>query len=287
MTGFGSGRAELEGRRIEIEVRSVNHRYLDIRWHVFGELAVDRAKLQKRLERALNRGHVDVRIVVESDGGGTEKLEIDQHAVGSLLRSSEELASRFDLTPLSSVSELLAVPGVIRRRALVLEPEDEADLHAAFDAAVDEVVRMRRNEGEATARELRQRVAHVADLARRIEAKCRPGVEWRFERMKERLRSLLEGHELDEARVLQEAAILADRADITEELERLGSHLSQFEALLGESEPVGRRLDFLLQEMNREINTVGSKSSDVEVAHLVVELKSEVEKMREQGQNIE
>jgi uncharacterized protein (TIGR00255 family) len=287
MTGFGSGRVDLEGRRIVIEIRSVNHRYLDVRWHVFGEIAVDRARLQKRLDGVIHRGHVDVRIVVETDGGASEQVEVDEHVVDTLLRSGSELAQRNGLQPLTSIAELLAVPGVIRRKAITIAPEDEADLNRAFDDALDELVRMRRSEGDATVRELRIRTSQVGDLVSRIESKCRPSVEARFERMKDRLQALLAANEVDESRLMQEAAILADRGDVTEELERLGSHLRQFEALLGSDEPVGRRLDFLLQEMNREVNTVGSKSSDVEVAHLVVELKSEIEKMREQGQNIE
>ena len=287
MTGFGSGRAELEGRRITIEVRSVNHRYLDLRWHVFGEVTFDRPKLQKRLERAVTRGHVDVRIVVEGDGGAVEEVEIDDHVVSRLLTSGRALAQTFGLEPMSSLAELLAVPGVIRRRALQLEAEDESALLRAFDDAVDELVRMRRSEGASTVHELRQHNDRVNDLVREIAERCRPGVEARFDRMKQRLRSLLEGVELDESRLLHEAAILADRADVTEELERLSSHVQQFGELLDRDEPVGRRIDFLLQEMNREANTVGSKSADVEIAHLVVELKSEIEKMREQGQNIE
>jgi len=127
----------------------------------------------------------------------------------------------------------------------------------------------------------------VEEDVRQVEARCQPGVDERLERMKRRLHALLEGYAVDEARLLQEAAILADRVDVTEELERLESHLGQMKKLLRDDKPVGRRIDFLLQEMNREANTIGSKSAEVDIAHRVVDLKAELEKMREQGQNIE
>lgn len=288
MTGFGSGRAELEGRRVLVEIRSVNHRYLDIRWHVFGDIdIVERSMLESRLRERVHRGHLDIRVVVETDGGGMEHVEVDESAAEELVRSSHVLAGRLGLRPIESVPELLTIPGVVRRRSISLGVEHRERLVAAFDGAVSELTSMRDREGAATGDEIDRHLQRVDELVASIRELCEPGVNERLERMKRRLLTLLEGHTLDEARLLQEAAVLADRVDITEELERLKSHLEQMRKLLSSAEPVGRRIDFLLQEMNREANTIGSKSNEVDVAHLVVELKAEVEKMREQSQNIE
>lgn len=287
MTGFGSGQAELEGRRIEVEIRTVNHRYLDVRWHVFGEIAVDRPALERRLTEVLHRGRVDIRVVLETDGGGSEWVDIDENVVGTLLGSGRELGQRHGLEPITRVSQLLSLPGVVRRRAVAMGPEHRLRLWEAFEDALGELLEMRVREGERTVAHMLEHVARVEEDVRQVEARCQPGVDERLERMKRRLHALLEGYAVDEARLLQEAAILADRVDVTEELERLESHLGQMKKLLRDDKPVGRRIDFLLQEMNREANTIGSKSAEVDIAHRVVDLKAELEKMREQGQNIE
>lgn len=287
MTGFGSGQAEFEARRLAVEIRSVNHRYLDVRWHVFGELAFDRGGLERRLSERLHRGRVDVRVVLETSGGATEQVEIDERVVEDLFSSGNALGARLGLDPITRVDQLLQIPGVVRRRAVDLEEVHQVHLTNAFDDALEEIVEMRQSEGRAIAGQLRGHADAVARQIDEIQLRCLPGVEGRLEKMKARLRSLLDGHSVEEARLLQEAAILADRLDVTEELERLSSHLEQLRGLLDRDEPVGRRLDFLLQEMNREVNTIGSKSMEVEIAHLVIELKAELEKMREQSQNIE
>jgi len=287
MTGFGTGRAEVDGCRLVVEVRSVNHRYLDIRWHVFGDVEIDRADLESRLRRSLHRGHVDIRVQLDVGEGARERLEIDELAVAELLRNATSISERHGLEPPSRLRDLLAVPGVVRRRVASVDRSHGEQLAGAFEDALRELESMRQREGATTTVELQRHLQSVERIAGDIDARCRPGVADRMERMKRRLQQLLEGHSVDEHRLLQEAAVLADREDITEELERLSSHLAQMRILLGSTEPVGRRIDFLLQEMNREANTIGSKSSDVDVAHLVVELKAEIEKLREQSQNIE
>ena len=287
MTGFGLGEAALDRGRVTVELRSVNHRFSDVRVRVPPELA-DLSFLVEQLgRRLLGRGRFDVSVRLQGDVAMTPVLAPQR--ARALYRALCELRDELDPGAEVSISALLGAPGLFS----VSDPGFESTLRnaveAAFARAAEDLDRMRLGEGESLAKQLCLHVQHARQLvdACRERAEC-AAPSFRI-KLRERLNRLLAEapRQLDETRLEQEVALLAERSDVTEEVARLASHFDQFSALLESDEQIGRRLDFLLQEVARESNTIGAKSQDFELSHLVVELKAEVEKMREQVQNVE
>jgi uncharacterized protein (TIGR00255 family) len=269
----------------------VNHRHLDLRIRLPRLLADRENALKQRIQGKLARGKVEI-VVNLASNAATAKLVIDESIAGQYVEAARTLSSRHALTGALDVASLLALPGVTR----VVESEVDAEaLGAAVDEAVDEAVRgllaMRAVEGETLRIEIEGRLATVMRLAEAFEARSGEVVQAARARLQKRAEQIRRDVGLsDDARLHQEIVIAADRLDITEELVRLRSHVAQFEDTLragGPENPVGRRLDFLLQELGREANTVGSKASDAALAQDVVGLKTELERIREQVQNIE
>ncbi len=292
MTGFGRARFEAAGSPFEVELRSVNHRYLDVRVRLPRVLAALESEVRARLQGRFDRGKVDVSVQVPGSATAAPELEIDLEVVRGYLEAATTLRERHGLEGDLDVDDLLALPGVAR--FVEHEPQIEAlrdTLLAQIDAAADEADAMRRAEGEALVRELEARLAGVANLCEQIEGRAGAVQESVRERLRKRSEALAQETGVrDEGRLQYEIVQAADRLDITEETVRLRSHVEQFVSALaqaGPGEPVGRRLDFLLQEFSREVNTIGSKGGDAPIAHLVVELKTELERMREQVQNVE
>lgn len=286
MTGFGVGEASTPVGRLVVEVRAVNHRFLDVRVRAPRELA-DLAAFAEQLGRErLSRGRIEVAIRVESSTGQAIALDTERAraAFQALCALRDELApgSEVPLSVLAAVPDLFA-PATERARDTMRQA-----CRDAFDRAVAALEVMRADEGRALCEDLRTRLNAVRRAADAIAARAPLLVEGYHKRLRGRIARLV-GSEapLDPGRLEQEIALLADRSDVSEELTRLSSHCTQFEALFESREACGRRLDFLLQEMVREVNTIGSKAQDAEVAHLVVDAKSELERMREQVQNVE
>jgi uncharacterized protein (TIGR00255 family) len=291
MTGFGRSTREVEDLALEVELRSVNHRHLDLRVRLPRALADREATLKKRLKEALSRGKVDANVTLTASASAS-RLEIDEAIAAQYVEASERLQARHGLGDGLDVAGLLALPGVTQ----VVETEvDPARLLEPLDEAVDEALAalttMRAVEGETLEGELEGRLVRIEQLADAFEKRSDEVVVAARQRLEKRAEQIRrEVGLLDDARLHQEVVIAADRLDITEELVRLRSHVEQFrEALAGAGvgRPVGRRLDFLLQELGREANTVGSKANDAPLAQDVVELKTELERIREQVQNIE
>ena len=291
MTGFGRATREGGGVGLDVEARSVNHRHLDVRIRLPRAFADQEARLKKRVASRLSRGKVDVTVNLVV-GQSTSRLEIDEAIAAQYVEAAQRLRRAHDLGDGLDVSSLLTLPGVTS----LVENEVDPDrligpLEAALDEAVDAMVAMRIAEGESLAAEFEGRLRTVAGLAEAFEARAGEVVEVARQRLRKRAEQIeREVGLMDEARLHQEIVIAADRLDITEELVRLRSHVDQFRETLvsaGPGEPVGRRLDFLLQELGRETNTVGSKASDAPLAQDVVELKTELERIREQVQNVE
>ncbi|MEB2312945.1 MAG: YicC family protein [Sorangiineae bacterium] len=287
MTGFGAGAAELGSGRLSLEVRSLNHRYLDVRVRMPPELS-DHAALVEQLARArLSRGRYD--IGVRLDGAALSAAELDvaraRSAYHELARLRDELAPG---TPLP-VTVLSSLPDLYRPRSPLDQAGAERALGLALDRALSTLDSMRVAEGAALARELEERLVALRELRARLQGGTRGLAEAALGRLRERLERLLADRtlELERGRLEVELALLADRSDVTEELVRLGSHFEQLASLIGSDAAVGRQLDFLLQEVARETNTIGAKSQDAALAHLVVEMKAEIERMREQVQNVE
>ena len=284
MTGFGAGAAALADARIALEIRSVNHRYLDVHVHVPAELPELASHVEALARDQLGRGRFEIGVRIET--GGLAAVTLDRARARSiyaeLVALRDELAPAADvpLSLLASVPELF-VPTVGRDgealRGAALE---------AFAAARTALDAMRVREGAMLRSDLVARLATLLRITATLVARAPLVVEAYRRRLAERAAQLRTGLDVDAGRLEQEVAIFADRCDVAEELTRLEAHCRHFDLLLAE-DVVGRRLDFLLQEMGREVNTIGAKSQDVAIAHAVVELKAEIERMREQVQNVE
>jgi uncharacterized protein (TIGR00255 family) len=286
MTGFGVGEADLPDGRVVVEARSLNHRYLEIRCRLPSEIA-DQTFYVEQISRArLVRGRFDISVQLERTATPPGLDTARARAVyEALARLRDELAPGTEI----SVGALAAIPDLFTTQKQPNPDNLRTALSQALDDALSALDAMREQEGTALAAELSSRLERVRGLSIAIEEASPEMVARLARRLKERIDRLLSGGgaEVEPGRLETEIALLADRADITEEIVRLKSHVAQFQSLLGDPEPAGRRMDFLLQEMGRETNTVGAKCQDSALSHLVVELKAELSRMREQVQNVE
>jgi uncharacterized protein (TIGR00255 family) len=292
MTGFGRATLRLESLGFDVEVRSVNHRHLDARVRVPRILSTCEVDLRARIQQRIGRGKVDLTIVTSDDSTVSARVDIDRGVAVEYGRVARELGGIDGIEGSLTVDTLIGLPGVTH----LAEPEFSADelleaLLGGVDRALDALLEMRASEGKAIERDLMSRLERVEALADSIDLRSGLVADAVRDRLRKRTEQLrLETGLLDEARLHQEIVIAADRLDVTEEIVRLRSHMEQFREIVkgaGVGVPVGRRLDFLLQEFGREANTIGSKGSDAPIAHDVVELKAELERIREQVQNIE
>jgi uncharacterized protein (TIGR00255 family) len=292
MTGYGQASFELEGTGFEVEARSVNHRHLDVKVRVPRGFSTFENELRAQASEQLVRGKVDIAVRATSGAPVADSVELDLAVAERYLAAARTLRERNGVAGDLEVSALLSLPGVIRVTERQLGEEAlRGALQSALGAALASLEEMRRAEGAAIDRDLRLRLEciealleQVATRSREVERSVRDKLRKRAEQLRD------ETGMLDDARLHQEVVWAADRMDISEECVRLRSHVAQFIAQLdgaGAGRAAGRRLDFLLQEMGREVNTIGSKSADAPVAHQVVELKTELERIREQVQNIE
>jgi uncharacterized protein (TIGR00255 family) len=286
MTGFGCGEAELDGNHLTCELRALNHRFLDVRVRMPEELNSHTFFVEQLARERLSRGRFDVGVRLEGSVAKARfSLTRAREVYEGLLRLRDELAPGTDVP----VAALASLPQLLVDNTQSQSQGLEQSLRAAFTAALSGLDEMREREGQALARELAERLTALRGLSEDAKALSHGAAERQLLRLRERVaRLLIElGASPDATRLETELALLADKSDVTEELVRLRSHCDQFEGLLADAAPVGRRMDFLLQEMSREANTLGSKSQDVTLTHLVIEIKSQLEKIREQVQNVE
>ncbi len=291
MTGFGRASRDVQGLGLEVEARSVNHRHLDLHIRLPRIVSDRAASIKQRIQGRMSRGKVDV--TINLTGFGTaERLEIDEEIAAQYVEASRLLRQRHDLADTLDVASLLMLPGVTRIVEFELDPDTlMGPIEEAVDEAIDALIAMRRTEGAALAQEIGGRLKTVEGLAEAFQARSGEVLSQATRRLQKRAEQIKrEVGLLDDARLHQEIVIAADRLDITEELVRLRSHVAQFREIMSSADSgksVGRRLDFLLQELGREANTVGSKANDAPLAQDVVELKTELERIREQVQNVE
>lgn len=287
MTGYGVGEAPLGEGRLTLEVRALNHRYVDVRVRLPVELSDYAFFIEQKARELLSRGRFDIGVRVDDAALPTPNLSIARaRSIYLALQAlRDELAPGTDL-PVSAVT---AIPELIQAPSTMQSEQIQNALVAALKAAVLHLNQMREQEGAALGRELGRRLDLARGLRERIREQADRLVPLHRSRLQERVERLLKDSNvaIDHGRLELELALLADRADVTEELVRLDSHFDQIERLLASDELIGRRLDFLLQEVGREVNTVGAKSQDAELSHVVVEMKAEIERMREQVQNVE
>jgi uncharacterized protein (TIGR00255 family) len=288
MTGFGRGEVPLGGGRLAAEVKTVNGRHLEVRLRLPREFSAFEQPLRELAASFFERGQVEVLVRLPPEGVGEPRVEVDLQAARAYAEGGALLSSELGLGDALPLATLLTLPGVVR----TLEPEldgseVEGALRAAVEAGSSAAVEMRVREGQNLERELRRRLEGLGAAVEAIGLRAEDVKRGLRERLTKRVAALAPELELDPARLEQEVVLYADRMDVTEETVRLGSHLEQFHETLGESGPVGRKLEFLLQELGREVNTIGSKVSDAGITHRVVEMKTELEKLREQVMNVE
>ena len=288
MTGFGRGEAGAGGRQWTVEIRCVNHRYLDVKIKLPKGYAGLEDQVRKTVAATLSRGRVDVLLSVSGDFSDLLEMRANTSLAAVYRDALANLATAMDLTNDITLSQLASYPDVLVRE----QREEDQDavwmvMEQALKQALTSCDSMRSQEGETLARDLQGRLTHFSQVVQEIEAAIPELLQRREKNLAERLQKLLDNVQLDPQRLAQEVAILADKTDVTEEIVRLQSHINQFRAFLEADEATGRKIDFLLQEFLREVNTMASKINDAAIAHLTVDLKGELEKMREQVQNIE
>lgn len=288
MTGYGSAKGTAAGFAITIELRSVNNRYLDLgiklpRGFLFAE-----SEIKNYIQKKVSRGKLDFFLTLDSVESDQTRIRVNTRLAQAYRDAITEIGQNLELPASISALDIARFPDV-----LSLEKEEldqDAFLQQLFpllDTALEDFNAMRTREGEKLAEDLLQKADHIEEMVQAVERQAPNTVSAYRERLEAKLREVLADTSAAEERLIAEAAIFADRVATDEETVRLHSHLSQFRKLMEEGSPIGRKLDFLIQEFNREANTIGSKCQDSEIAYLVVELKSEIEKIREQVQNIE
>ena len=288
MTGYGRDQQLLHGRSITVEIRSVNHRYFEFSCRAPRGCAFLEDRLKRALQSAISRGKVELSLTIQTVTAADTVVSVNWQLAEGYRAALNAMAERMDLKNDVSVGMLSRFPDVLTQTAAPTN-EDELweDVRAVAEQAVDAFIAMRAVEGEKMKADVSGRLTTIEALVGQIEENSAGRVQAYSDKLYARLQELLGDRSIDEGRLVTEAAIFADKTAIDEETVRLHSHVAQYREILALDEPIGRKLDFLTQELNRESNTIGSKCQDVAITRLVVELKSEIEKIREQIQNIE
>ena len=288
MTGYGSAKGISGGMEISVELKSVNNRYFDCTVKIPRAFMAFEETLKSVVGRYTTRGKIDVYIAIDVSKSGAIEIKVNQQLADAYISALRDLERDHHLSGGISVSDLSRFPDVLQAEKKEEVPDQLcADICAVLEDALSGFNDMRVNEGEMLCRDINVRLNEIERLTVMAEGISPRSVEEYRTKLEAKLREVLQSNDIDDQRILMEAAIFADRVAINEETVRLKSHIAQLRDLLVSSEPVGRKIDFLVQEFNREANTIGSKGNDADMARVTVDLKSEIEKIREQAQNIE
>lgn len=288
MTGYGRVVALLDGRNIAVEAKSVNHRFLEISLRTPSALFPLEMEYKKKIGERFKRGRIDVSIRLEGEGADTSKVNLNLEIAHNYFDVLSRLQTEFHLQEPITLKSLTVFRDIFTPPSETeLSPDFLSQVEKTLQEALSMLMNMRQDEGMALYSDMQMRLKVITEIMETIRLRAPQVVLEYQKRLADRIKELTAGYVLDDARLAQEVAIMADRCDITEELVRMQSHINQFEALLQSEDAEGKKIDFLLQEMNREINTIGSKSNNAEIARQVIEAKSELGKLREQAQNIE
>ena len=287
MTGYGRAAGEIDGRQMTVELKRVNHRFLDIAFRMPRNLMFAEEAARKAIGERRNRGHVDVFVTYKNLRMDARTVTADPALFAAYARALEGLTG-------SGLSDDRSLMAVARMPDVLIVTEAEEDREAVtalmlkvLSEALDQLCAMRAREGEAMRRDLTEKVSAIERMTGEIEARYPETVSAYRMRLQAAVKELLQDTEVDETRLLTEVALMADRSAIAEEIVRLRSHVQQLLNLFESEEPIGRRIDFIVQELNREVNTITSKSQDIPITRLAVDMKAEIEKLREQLQNVE
>ncbi|MEW5948071.1 MAG: YicC/YloC family endoribonuclease [Thermodesulfobacteriota bacterium] len=288
MTAFGRANGELPCGLLTIEMKSVNHRYLDISLRLPKKYTTLEERIRKKIAAQFSRGRIEIMLQVNGDATRVQNLELDTglaaayHKILGLLKEQFDLKGEIELSLMTSFKDLI----LIKEEAIDIEKDWEI-IEPILAEGMSSMEKMRIEEGRALYADLIKRLDLLSSLVNDIQNRVPDAIKVSRDKLEERIKALLEDIDVDPMRLAQEVAIMADRSDVTEELVRIRSHFDQFRGLAHTDEAIGRKLDFLIQEMHREANTIGSKAGDAFISHKVVDIKSELEKMREQVQNVE
>jgi uncharacterized protein (TIGR00255 family) len=288
MTGYGTGSAQKGAITVSVEIKTVNHRFLDLHIRLAREYLFLEGDIQQMVRGALDRGRVDVNTVIQNTNAAA--FLMNTGLIRRYLEAAGKIKEEFHIQDSLDLKTLVNLPGVLQNEAAA--PSEDAAILAdlvrrSMQAALEGVEQMRKQEGEALKADMLQNLAVVEDNARRIRELSLNSASEYLEKLRERIARLLPQSGIDPQRLAQEAAFIADKSDISEEIARLESHIRQYRALADGKEKAGKKLDFMLQEMQRETNTILSKSGDLEISRLAIAIKTDIEKLREQVQNIE
>ncbi len=290
MTAYGRSTGTVDGKNITVEIKSVNSRFFDPNVKVTRNYSYLEEKIKSYLQTKISRGKVDFWLGIEVVENIGCDISLDKAYVESYIKALNTLKDEFELKDDISVMRVAANKDIF----IITKPEEDieklwSEVLPFVDEAIDSFTEMRNKEGENLCRDLQEKKNNIKEIVEKISAKSDVCVAGYREKLEARIKQILEGYKIniDEQRILTESAIFADKIAIDEELVRLSSHFTAFDSILSSTEPIGRKLDFLVQEMNREVNTIGSKCNDSEIAHMVVDIKCEIEKIREQVQNLE
>lgn len=286
MTGYGRGQQHDEQFSVTIEIKTVNHRFKEYYMRLPKHFLIIEDKIKKQLDKHIQRGRIEVHALVEGQGSTSSKVQVDWDLLADYYKKLEEIRSVYHTAGDITLESLLKSELITIEEKEMSSESLNTLLLAAVREACEQLVHMRNTEGAKLQEELRMLLKQLQIAVTKILNLAPSAVEKYEQRIRKKMQELFDG-QIDETRIMMEAAIFADKCDISEELARLNSHIAQYENTLQTTGPVGRKLDFLIQEMNREANTIGSKANEANIASQVVEMKSILEKMKEQVQNIE
>jgi uncharacterized protein (TIGR00255 family) len=287
MTGYGTGSAQEDDLTISVEIRTVNHRFLDLHVRLSREYLFLEGEIQQLVRNALDRGRVEVNVTIQNLNSAA--FLVNSSLVKGYMEAAARLKEEFNLENSLDLKTILGLPGILQNRETVADNSGALSELAqrSTKTALEGVLQMRRHEGEALRADMLRNLSSVEESARSIQELSVNSAPEYMQKLRDRLSQLLPQGGIDPQRLAQEAALLADKCDISEEVARLKSHIEQYYALMNGKEKAGKKLDFLLQELQREANTILSKSGNLEVARKAIEIKADIEKLREQVQNIE
>lgn len=289
MTGYGKQSLNVDGREYQIEIKSVNHRYLDINIKMPKTLSYLEESVKKEISEKIKRGKVDVFITYENNSKEGRNITINKELAKLYIEQLKELAEEEKISSNIEVMEIAKFPDILTIKADEEDEKIKQEITQVTTEATNKIVEMKAIEGEKIAQDLLQRISKIENKIMEISSKSTGLIEEYVVKLEKRIQEILKTEEIDKSRIAQEVVIYADKCSIQEEITRLKSHIYQFRNLItnNQNETIGKKLDFIIQEMNRETNTIGSKANNLEITNGVIDIKTEIEDIREQIQNIE
>lgn len=288
MTGFGSGASKLKKGKIIVEIKTVNHKFFDVSLKLPASMVIFEDRIKEALQKRIHRGKITLNLIYDGELLKSDNIKIDEKVAGNYYRELGRLSKHLGLKSELTVKDIILLPGVLNYESAAADMvKIWPKLKKALDRAVDMLILNREKEGRALFEDLDKHAKTIEKLLVTIKSRAHLNIEEYRKKFSDRIKDLTAGRDIDAGRLEMEVAIFAKNSDIAEEITRLSSHLSNFRKTIAGSGEVGKKLDFIAQELHREINTIGSKASDFQIAKCVIEIKGEIEKIREQSKNLE